>query len=104
MTFSLVDMGAGGDASEKFLGLVRLVRPPMIVLDEDYVTYGAVCGSVFFTPIQETSMIGAEMYNMRRMMDDGIEDLATGSAACILAYWTTLQRDGLNRRASFEFH
>ena len=49
-------------------------------------------------------MFGAEMYNMRRMMDDGIEDPATGSAACVLACWIMLQRGGANNQASFQFH
>jgi len=75
----LIDVSSAKDA----LSILRPAKPPTgVILDVDFSP--SAIGTHFYSKLESQSP-SVEKYQVRRMMIDGVEDPATGSAASALA-------------------
>jgi predicted PhzF superfamily epimerase YddE/YHI9 len=75
-------------------------KPPKgVILDLDFSP--SPIGSHFYTKL-ESQNPAVERYQVRRMMVDGVEDPATGSAAAALAGYLSMKNSTAGSRHRFE--
>jgi predicted PhzF superfamily epimerase YddE/YHI9 len=93
----LVDVSSAKDA----LDILRPAKPPTgVILDEDFSP--SPIGTYFYAKL-ESQDPAVSRYQVRRMMGDGVEDPATGSAAVGLAgHLSLLKLGGAGARYRYE--
>lgn len=92
----LIDVSSAKDA----LSILRPAKPPQdVILDPDFSP--SVFGTHFYNKVKSEDP-SIERFEVRRMMSDGVEDPATGSAAVGLAGYLSVKEGKAGGKQRYE--